>query len=126
MSRDAKVFIGNIPTECRESDIESFFREIGEIREVVVKKNYAFCEFTDHYDARDAVKERDGEKLLGSRVRVEFAKGDKSRGGRSPDRNCVYVGGIASPVREKDIENFFLLRLKILNTVFMMRKVNKL
>lgn len=109
MSRDSKVFIGNVPTDCRESDIESFFREIGEIREVVVKKNYAFCEFTDYYDAKDAVKEKDGEKLLGSRVRVEFAKGEKTRSGgnRSPDRSCVYVGGISSEVRERDIESFF-------------------
>ena len=109
MSRDAKVFIGNVPADCRDSDIESFFRDIGEIREVVVKKNYAFCEFTDYYDAKDAVKEKDGEKLLGSRVRVEFAKGEKTRSGgnRSPDRTCVYVGGISSEVRERDIEDFF-------------------
>lgn len=111
MSRDSKVFIGNVPTDCRESDIESFFREIGEIREVVVKKNYAFCEFTDYYDAKDAVKEKDGEKLLGSRVRVEFAKGEKTPrsggGNRSPDRSCVYVGGISSEVKERDIESFF-------------------
>ena len=108
MSRDAKVFIGNVPTDCRESDIESFFRDLGEITEVVVKKNYAFCSFSDHFDAKDAVKERDGEKLLGNRVRVEFAKGEKTRGGgRSPESNCVYVGGIASDCREKDIESFF-------------------
>ena len=110
MSRDSKVFIGNVPTDCRESDIESFFSDIGEIREVVVKKNYAFCEFADYYDAKDAVKERDGGILLGSRVRVEFAKGEKNRGAggsRSPDRNCIYVGGITSDCREKDIEGFF-------------------
>ena len=85
MSRDSKVFIGNVPIDCRESDLEAFFKGIGEIRDVVVKKNYAFCEFVDYYDAKDAVKEKDGEKLLGARVRVEFAKGEKSdvvRGGR--------------------------------------------
>lgn len=108
MSRDSKVFIGNVPTDCRESDVEAFFRGIGEIRDVVVKKNYAFCEFVDYYDAKDAVKEKDGEKLLGTRVRVEFAKGEKSRrSDRSPDRNCVYVGGLTSDVRDRDLESFF-------------------
>ena len=109
MSRDSKVFIGNVPSDCRESDIEAFFRGVGEVRDIVVKKNYAFCEFVDYYDAKDAVKEKDGEKLLGTRVRVEFAKGEKTRSSRqgSPDRNCVYVGGIGSDCREKDIESFF-------------------
>jgi len=104
------VFIGNVPSDCRESDIESFFRGVGEVRDVVVKKNYAFCEFVDYYDAKDAVKEKDGEKLLGTRVRVEFAKGEKSSGrrsSRSPDRTCVYVGGIGGDCRERDIESFF-------------------
>jgi len=116
MSRDSKVFIGNVPIDCRESDLEAFFKGIGEIRDVVVKKNYAFCEFVDYYDAKDAVKEKDGEKLLGARVRVEFAKGEKSdvvRGGRggggdrSPDKTCVYVGGITAECRDRDIESFF-------------------
>ena len=109
MSRDSKVFIGNVPSDCREADIEAFFRGIGEVRDIVVKKNYAFCEFVDYYDAKDAVKEKDGEKLLGTRVRVEFAKGEKNResNNRSPDRNCVFVGGIGEGCREKDIESFF-------------------
>lgn len=114
MSRDSKVFIGNVPIDCRESDLEAFFRGIGEIRDVVVKKNYAFCEFVDYYDAKDAVKEKDGEKLLGARVRVEFAKGEKSGSGRdggrrdrTPDKTCVYVGGVSAECRERDIESFF-------------------
>ena len=81
MSKCAKVFIGNIPLDCRESDLEDFFRGIGEIRDVVLKQNYGFCEFVDYYDARDAVKEKDGERLLGARVRVELARGERSGGG---------------------------------------------
>jgi len=117
MSRDSKVFIGNVPSDCRESDIESFFRGIGEVRDIVLKNNYGFCEFVDYYDAKDAVKEKDGERLLGVRVRVEFAKGERaggggdrggsSRGGGGGDRSCVYVGNIPSDCRESDIENFF-------------------
>jgi len=119
MSRDSKVFIGNVPSDCRESDIESFFRGIGEVRDIVLKNNYGFCEFVDYYDAKDAVKEKDGERLLGVRVRVEFAKGERAggggdRGGSSRgggggggDRSCVYIGNIPSDCRESDIESFF-------------------
>jgi len=110
------VFIGNIPLDCRESDLEDFFRGIGEIRDVVLKQNYGFCEFVDYYDARDAVKEKDGERLLGARVRVELARGERSGGGagggggssRPAERNCcVYMGNVAADCREDDIEDFF-------------------
>ena len=103
------MFIGNVPSDCRESDIENFFRGIGEVRDIVLKNNYGFCEFVDYYDAKDAVKEKDGERLLGVRVRVEFSKGERGGGGggggsgsggnggggnRGGDRSCVYVGNI--------------------------------
>jgi len=112
MSRDSKVFIGNVPSDCRKSDIESFFRGIGEVRDIVLKNNYGFCEFLDYYDAKDAVKEKDGERLLGVRVRVEFAKGEKGGGGSGNnsgggDKNCVYIGNIPNDCRESDIESFF-------------------
>ena len=119
------MFIGNVPSDCRESDIESFFRGIGEVRDIVLKNNYGFCEFVDYYDAKDAVKEKDGERLLGTRVRVEFAKGERGGGGgggdrggsgsggnggggnRGGDRSCVYVGNIPNDCREQDIMSFF-------------------
>ena len=57
ISRYFKVFLGNLPYDCRESDIHAFFKGFGPIKAVVLKNNYGFCEFLDYYDARDAVKE---------------------------------------------------------------------
>ena len=67
MTRDYKVFIGNIPFDCRESDIHSFFKGYGRhgIRQVVLKNNYGFCEFLDYEDAKAAVNDLNGERLLG-------------------------------------------------------------
>ena len=65
MTKNVKVFIGNIPFNCRESDIHSFFIGYGRIRQVVLKNNYGFCEFLDYEDAKAAVKELNGERLLG-------------------------------------------------------------
>ena len=67
MTRDYKVFIGNIPFDCRESDIHSFFKGYGRIRQVVLKNNYGFCEFLDYEDAKAAVNDLNGERLLGRR-----------------------------------------------------------
>ena len=65
MTRDYKVFIGNIPFDCRESDIHSFFKGYGRIRQAVLKNNYGFCEFLDYEDAKAAVNDLNGERLLG-------------------------------------------------------------
>ena len=63
--KDYKVFIGNIPFDCRESDIHSFFKGYGRLRQVVLKNNYGFCEFLDYEDAKAAVLDLNGERLLG-------------------------------------------------------------
>ena len=48
-TKDYKIFIGNIPFDCRESDIHHFFRGYGRIRQVVLKNNYGFgYEFLDY------------------------------------------------------------------------------
>ena len=37
VNQDYKVFIGNIPYDCRENDIHHFFRGYGRIKEVKLK-----------------------------------------------------------------------------------------
>ena len=62
---------------------------------VVFQRNeqgtYGFCEFDDMRDAQDAVKDLDGTRFLGGRVKVEHAR-DSRAGGRSRGR---------SPMRRK-------------------------
>merc|ERR1712098_782276 len=70
------------------------FKSYGRIRNVVIKRNeqgtYGFCEFDDMRDAQDAVKDLDGTRFLGSRIKIEHARdsraGDRGRRGRSPPR----------------------------------------
>jgi len=86
-----RVYVGNIPSDTRERELERFFKGYGRIRDVVIKNGYGFVEFEDHRDADDAVHDLDGKDLLGGRVRVELAKdprgGDRDRNrGRFGDR----------------------------------------
>merc|ERR1712243_484370 len=57
---DYKVYLGNIPDDTRDRDVEKLFKSYGRIRNVVIKRNeqgtYGFCEFDDMRDAQDAVK----------------------------------------------------------------------
>ena len=119
MSKYYKVFLGNLPFDCRESDIHAFFKGFGPIKAVVLKNNYGFCEFLDYYDARDAVGELNGERILGVRVTVEMARGEFFRGqegeglASSPTNNnsgekmCVFMGNLPQDCREVDVEMFF-------------------
>ncbi|KAK6061062.1 hypothetical protein COOONC_01274 [Cooperia oncophora] len=85
MGRDeTRVYVGNLPPDCREKDLEDIFAKYGKIRFVDMKGTrgplFAFVEFEDPRDAEDAVRGRDGYDLDGSRIRVEFTRGAGPRG----------------------------------------------
>lgn len=70
-----RVYVGGLPHDVSERDLEKFFKGFGRLREVLIKNGYGFVEFDDQRDADDAVYELDGEKLLGQRVTVQKARG---------------------------------------------------
>jgi len=90
-----RVYVGGISYKALEGDIEYFFRKYGKIREISLKKGFAFIDFDDYRDADDACYDLNGRDLLGEKVSVEFARGtphgrDKDkwgdRGGRGAGR----------------------------------------
>ncbi len=48
MPSGQRVYIGNIPNNARDRDLERFFKGYGRLREVVVKNGYGFVEFDDY------------------------------------------------------------------------------
>ena len=72
---DNKVFLGNLPQDCKVIDIEQFFESCGRVRNVLIKqKKYGFAEFEHEGEAEDAVHDMHGKRLLGNRIVVELAK----------------------------------------------------
>ncbi|XP_047095951.1 serine/arginine-rich splicing factor RS2Z33-like isoform X3 [Lolium rigidum] len=65
------------------------------IREVELKRDYAFIEYSDPRDADDARYNLDGRDVDGSRIIVEFAKGIPRGSGGSRERE--YVGRGPAP-----------------------------
>ncbi|OEL21519.1 Serine/arginine-rich splicing factor RS2Z32 [Dichanthelium oligosanthes] len=61
---------------------------VARIREVELKRDYAFIEFSDPRDAEDARYNLDGRDVDGSRIIVEFAKGVP----RGPGGSREYMG----------------------------------
>lgn len=83
----ARVYVGGLPYDVRERDLERFFKGYGRITEILIKKGYGFVEFEDYRDADDAVYEMNGKKVLGERVTIEPARGTARGSGSRRDRD---------------------------------------
>ncbi|KAF1746223.1 hypothetical protein GCK72_022676 [Caenorhabditis remanei] len=91
---DMTVYVGNLPSDVREKEIEDIFHKYGEIRNIDIKSRsrdspaFAFIQFDDRRDAKEAVRARDGYEFDGKRLRVEFPRGQGPRGpGGRPTRD---------------------------------------
>lgn len=81
----ARIYVGNLPIDIKESELDDLFYKYGRIREIDLKTParppaFAFVSFDDVRDAEDAIRGRDGYNFDSYRLRCEFAKGDR-RGG---------------------------------------------
>lgn len=105
MADDRKVYVGNLPGDIRERDLEDMFYKYGKIIEVDLHTRkgipFAFIEFDDHRqvksliiynnyiiiqlfyfrDAEDAIRGKDGYMFDGCRLRVEYPRGSRQYGG---------------------------------------------
>ncbi|XP_042436780.1 serine/arginine-rich splicing factor SR34A-like isoform X2 [Zingiber officinale] len=78
------IYVGNLPIDIRESEVEDLFYKYGRIVEVQLKNpprppGYCFVEFGSSRDAEDAVRGRDGYDFDGHRLRVELAHGGRGQ-----------------------------------------------
>ncbi|RCN50205.1 hypothetical protein ANCCAN_03810 [Ancylostoma caninum] len=117
---DTRIYVGNLPSDVREKDIEDIFAKYGKIRFVDIKGGrgplYAFVEFEDYRwliigynllsrnysrfsDAEDAVRGRDGYDFDGCRIRVEFTRGVGPRGPGGRPMNPAYARDWPAPRR---------------------------
>lgn len=81
---DNRIYIGNLPPDIRNKDLEDLFYKYGKIRYIDLKNKrgppFAFIEFDDSLDAEDSIKGRDGYNFDGYRLRVELQKGPRNNG----------------------------------------------
>ncbi|RZC80760.1 hypothetical protein C5167_043331 [Papaver somniferum] len=91
------LYVGNLPGDIREREVDDLFYKYGPIVEIDLKvpprpPGYAFVEFEDARDAEDAIRGRDGYNFDGHRLRVELAHGGRGQAS-SVDRRSSYNGG---------------------------------
>lgn len=91
------LYVGNLPGDIREREVEDLFYKYGRIAHIDLKvpprpPGYAFVEFEDARDAEDAIRGRDGYDFDGHRLRVELAHGGRGHSS-STDRYSSHGGG---------------------------------
>lgn len=92
MSRNpstTKVYVGNLGNDGDKHELEREFEKYGKLYDVWVARNppgFAFVEFYDQSCAEDAVRELDGRRICGVRVKVELSHGRGKAGRRPPQR----------------------------------------
>jgi len=91
-AKDRRLYVGNLPNDIRSKDIEDIFHKF-KLLDVNLKLPrgglpFAFLEFESAKDAEDALRRRNGYKLDGYRIRVEYPTGNGPRtgGGGGGDR----------------------------------------
>ncbi|CAN4116868.1 unnamed protein product [Withania somnifera] len=75
MGNSTRLYVGHLSSRTRSRDLEHVFSKYGRVRDVDMKHDYAFVEFSDPRDADDARYYLDGRDVDGRRIIVEFAKG---------------------------------------------------
>jgi len=64
---ESKVYVGDLPRDAEERELERAFGHYGPLKSVWVARNppgFAFLEFEDPRDAEDAVRALDGTSVL--------------------------------------------------------------
>lgn len=85
---DQKIYIGDLGNDATRYELEDAFSPFGSVKNVWIAKRppgFAFILMDDPRDAEDAVKELDGTRMCGRRVKVELSK-PKREGGDRRDR----------------------------------------
>uniref|UniRef100_A0A8H7Y7Y5 RRM domain-containing protein n=1 Tax=Psilocybe cubensis TaxID=181762 RepID=A0A8H7Y7Y5_PSICU len=74
-----KVYIGGLPENTRQEDLQGCFGKIGNIVNIELKVGYGFVEFDSREAAEESVAKYNDGFFMGNRVRVELSHG----GGRT-------------------------------------------
>lgn len=78
-----KVYVGNLPDDTREADLQDCFKEFGVIKSIELKTGYGFVAFDSRQAAEEAAKTYNGGSFLGNTIRVAPAHGTNKTGSKS-------------------------------------------
>ena len=83
----SKIFITKLSPQVSERDIEKEFKEYGQIKKINLKRGFAFVEYYNKEDAKEAIKKLHNKKLFGQQKRVVVEEAIGRRRDRDRDRD---------------------------------------
>ncbi|GAB0100359.1 uncharacterized protein DMENIID0001_163880 [Sergentomyia squamirostris] len=70
---NSRIFVGNLNTfQCSKTDVERMFQRYGRLAGISMHKGYAFVQFTNPFDARNACHGEDGRTVLSQTLDVNM------------------------------------------------------
>lgn len=92
------IYVGNLPLDIKEWELEDLFFKYGKIVNVDLKlpprpPGFAFIEFEDPRDAMDAVKGRDRYEAFGEQLRVRIRYTCRQRSHSTVFHNQICIAG---------------------------------
>ncbi|CAF1036613.1 unnamed protein product [Brachionus calyciflorus] len=77
---NVKIYVGNIPTAARNSELKDLFEKFGKVCECDILKDFAFVHMQDTSDAKAAIAGLHDTLWKGSRIRVEISTTKTNKG----------------------------------------------
>ena len=93
-----KIFITKLSPQVTERDIEKEFSDFGEIKKINLKRGFAFVEYYNKDDAKEAIRKLHNKKLFGQQKRVVVEEAI----GRRRDRDRYYHDRDRYRYRDRD------------------------
>lgn len=86
-----KLYVGNVPTSARNSELKELFEKFGKVIECDILKEFAFVHMESDNDAKAAIAGLNDSLWKGSRIRVELSTTKTQKG--EPARRDYKNGG---------------------------------
>uniref|UniRef100_A0A336LV34 CSON001769 protein n=1 Tax=Culicoides sonorensis TaxID=179676 RepID=A0A336LV34_CULSO len=90
---NSRVFVGNLNTfQCSKTDVERMFQRYGRLAGISMHKGYAFVQFTNPFDARNACHGEDGRTVLSQVLDVNMVAEPKAHQTGRKRQNVTKTG----------------------------------
>ncbi|CAO1317467.1 unnamed protein product [Diamesa tonsa] len=90
---NSRVFVGNLNTfQCSKTDVERMFQRYGRLAGISMHKGYAFVQFTNPFDARNACHGEDGRTVLSQILDVNIVNEPKAHQTGRKRQNVTKTG----------------------------------
>ncbi|KAG5677257.1 hypothetical protein PVAND_007029 [Polypedilum vanderplanki] len=90
---NSRVFVGNLNTfQCSKTDVERMFQRYGRLAGISMHKGYAFVQFTNPFDARNACHGEDGRTVLSQVLDVNMVAEPKAHQTGRKRQNTTKTG----------------------------------